>query len=422
MRWLYSLLLYLITPLMLLRLRWLARRNPGWGQRWRERFGAVMPVETGHSLVWLHTASVGEVLAAAPIVRALLQDSEVQLLITTTTPTGADRVKALFGDQVRHAYAPIDLPGSVRRVLHRVQPRLYLMMETELWPNTLAACQTREIPCLLINGRLSEKSARGYQRFSALTWPMLQGLTEAGIQNRDDAERFQFLGLRPDATHITGNIKFDLTLDDSARKRAAELREQWQGNPARPIWIAASTHEGEDGPILEAFAQVRTQTAGNPLLVLVPRHPERFDSVAALSVERGFNTARRSTGEAPGADVQVLVGDVMGELLTMYGASDIAFVGGSLIDNGGHNLIEPAAWGLPILSGPSLYNFVEVTKLLRDAGALQVIENPKELAEQVVNLIETEDLRSVRGQAAREVAEANRGALEKTLELIRRYL
>lgn len=422
MRWLYSLILYLVTPLLLLRLGWLARRNPAWGQRWRERFGAVTPVETGRTLIWLHTASVGEVLAAAPIARALAQDPDIQLLMTTTTPTGADRVAALFGDQVRHSYAPFDLPGSVNRFLDRVQPRLYLMMETELWPNTLAACRAREIPCLLINGRLSEKSARGYQRFSGLTWPMLQSLTEAGIQTRDDAERFQDLGLRPDATHITGNIKFDLTLDDSARTRAAELREQWQGNPARPIWIAASTHEGEDGLILEAFAQVRAQTTSNPLLVLVPRHPERFDSVAELSAERGFNTGQRSTGEAPGADVQVLVGDVMGELLTMYGASDIAFVGGSLIENGGHNLIEPAAWGLPILSGPSLYNFVEVTKLLREAGALQVIENPKELAEQVVNLIETEDLRSVRGQAAREVAEANRGALEKTLELIRRYL
>ncbi len=422
MRWLYSLLLYLVAPLLLVRLHWLARSNPAWGQRWRERFGAVTPVETGRTLVWLHTASVGEVLAAAPIARALLQEADVALLITTTTPTGADRVAALFGDQVRHAYAPFDLPGSVNRFLDRVQPRLYLMMETELWPNTLAACRAREIPCLLINGRLSEKSARGYQRFAGVTRPMLQGLTEAGIQNRDDAERFQDLGLRPEATHITGNIKFDLTLDDSARTRAAELREQWQGNPARPIWIAASTHEGEDGPILEAFAQVRAQTTSNPLLVLVPRHPERFDSVAELSAERGFSTARRSVGEAPGADVQVLVGDVMGELLTMYGASDIAFVGGSLIENGGHNLIEPAAWGLPILSGPSLYNFVEVTKLLREAGGLQVIENPKELAEQVVNLIETEDLRSIRGQAAREVAEANRGALQKTLELIRRYL
>lgn len=422
MRWLYTLLLYLLTPLLLLRLRLLARRNPAWGQRWRERFGRVPPQETGRTLVWLHTASVGEVLAAAPVARALLQEPGLQLLMTTTTPTGADRVAALFGDQVQHVYAPFDLPGSVRRFLDRVQPRLYLMMETELWPNTLAACRAREIPGVLINGRLSEKSARGYQRFAGLTRPMLQGLTEAGIQNRADAERFQDLGLRPDATHITGSIKFDLTLDDSVRERAAAQRAQWQGNPARPIWIAASTHEGEDGPLLEAFAQVRAQTTSNPLLVLVPRHPERFDSVAELSNERGFVTARRSTGEAPGADVQVLVGDVMGELLTLYGASDIAFVGGSLIDNGGHNLIEPAAWGLPILSGPSLYNFAEVSDLLKEAGALQVIENAEELAGQVISLTETEELRTVRGQAAREVAEANRGALEKTLTLIRRYL
>lgn len=422
MRWLYSLLWYLLMPMLLLRLLWLARRNPAWRRRWRERLGAVGPVGTDQTLLWLHTASVGEVLAAQPLIRALEQEPDVALLVTTTTPTGSERVVSLFGDRVHHTYAPIDLPGAVNRFLQAVQPRMLLMMETELWPNLIAACHRREIPTLLVNGRLSERSARGYGRFSALTRPMLRQLTEAGIQNRADAERFQQLGLRPEATHITGNIKFDLTLDDSVRQQAAALRQQWRPEPGRPIWIAASTHRGEDEVILDAFAQVRAQMATNPLLVLVPRHPERFDSVVELSRERGFEVARRSEDSAVGAEVSVLVGDVMGELLAMYGASDLAFVGGSLIPNGGHNLVEAAAWGLPLLSGPSQFNFAEVSKLLSDAGALKTVGNAGELAQAVIELLDLDELRSARGHAAREVAEANRGALEKTLSLVRRYL
>lgn len=422
MRWLYSLLLYLATPLLLLRLLWLARRNPAWKRRWGERFGRVGPVETDRALIWLHAASVGEVLAAQPLIRALEQDPGVVLLITTTTPTGSERVSALLGERVYHTYAPIDLPGAVSRFLSRVQPRMLLMMETELWPNLVAACHRREIPALLINGRLSERSARGYGRFSALTRPMLRQLAEAGIQNRADAERFQDLGLRPETTHITGNIKFDLTLDESVRRHAQVLRRQWRPETGRPVWIAASTHRGEDEVILDAFARVRAQMATNPLLVLVPRHPERFEPVANLCGERGFRVARRSEDSAIGADVSVLVGDVMGELLAMYGASDLAFVGGSLIPNGGHNLVEAAAWGLPLLSGPSQFNFAEVSKLLSDAGALKTVGDAEELAEAVVELLDLDELRSARGHAAREVAEANRGALEKTLDLVRRYL
>ncbi|WP_347331448.1 lipid IV(A) 3-deoxy-D-manno-octulosonic acid transferase [Marinimicrobium locisalis] len=422
MRWLYSLLLYLLTPLLLLRLLWLARGNPAWKRRWGERFGAVGPLATERTLVWLHAASVGEVLAAQPLIRALEQEPELALLVTTTTPTGSERVSALFGDRVHHAYAPIDLPGSVSRFLRRVQPRMLLMMETELWPNLVAACHRREIPTLLINGRLSERSARGYSRFSSLTRPMLRQLSEACIQNRADAERFQDLGLRPETTHITGNIKFDLTLEESVRRHAETLRRQWRPEVSRPVWIAASTHRGEDEVILEAFGRVRSQMATNPLLVLVPRHPERFEPVTQLCRERGFQVACRSENAALGAEVSVLVGDVMGELLAMYGASDVAFVGGSLIPNGGHNLVEAAAWGLPLLSGPSQFNFAEVSKLLSDAGALKTVGNAEELTEAVIELLDLDELRSARGNAAREVAEANRGALEKTLNLIRRYL
>lgn len=421
MRWLYTLIFYLVSPLIPLYLLWLARRSPAYGQRMAERFGWFQALETEKTVIWLHTASVGEFLGALPLIRALLQDSQVQLVVTTTTPTGSERVNQMLGDRVFHVYAPCDLPGSVRRFLFRVQPRVMLTMETELWPNTIAACARREIPVLLINGRLSERSARGYHQFSALTRPMFRRLTEAGIQNRADAERFQMLGLRPEATHITGNIKFDLTLDEALRVHATELRADWNAEGARPVWIAASTHRGEDEILLDAFARVQEKVSSNPLLVLVPRHPERFEAVCELSERRGFTTARRSQVARPGSDIQVLVGDTMGELLLMFGASDLAFIGGSLVPNGGHNLVEPAAWGLPLVSGPSQFNFAEVSRLLLDRGALRLAADAPALAEALITLLENEAERQRMGKAAQAVADANRGALEATLDLVRRY-
>lgn len=421
MRLFYTLFFYLCVPLILLRLLWRARLAPAYARRWSERFGGFAPLATEKTLVWLHTVSVGEFLGALPLIRALLQDDDLQLVITTTTPTGSERVQQTLGDQVFHVYAPYDLPLCLNRFLRRSQPRLLLIMETELWPNTIAACARREIPVLLINGRLSERSARGYRRVEALTRPMLKRLTEAGIQNRADAERFQDLGLRPEATHITGNIKFDLTLDEGLRGQAAGLRRDWVGDTDRPVWIAASTHRGEDEIVLEAFARVRERATNNPLLVLVPRHPERFGSVYELCRERGFASARRSERGVLDESVQVLVGDTMGELLLMFGASDLAFVGGSLVPNGGHNLVEPAAWGLPLLSGPSQFNFAEVSKLLSEAGALRLVDGGEALAESALELLEDEAQRRQWGEAARHVSEGNRGALEKTLELIRRY-
>ncbi|MDQ2076480.1 lipid IV(A) 3-deoxy-D-manno-octulosonic acid transferase [Marinimicrobium sp. ABcell2] len=421
MRLVYSLILYLATPLVLVRLLWRALRAPDYADRWGERFGWVPNLKTDKTVIWLHTVSVGEFLGALPLVRALLQEPDVQLVITTTTPTGSERVRATLGDRVRHVYAPYDLPDCVARFLKRTQPRVLLIMETELWPNTIAACAKREIPVVLINGRLSAKSARGYQRFAGLTRPMLQRLTAAGVQGQADAERFQALGLSPEACQLTGNIKFDLTLDEGVRERAAQLREEWTGGGQRPVWIAASTHQGEDEPILEAYVQLSRLVDANPLLVLVPRHPERFDSVTALCRRRDLATVRRSLQEPVDDDIQVLVGDTMGELLLFFGASDIAFVGGSLIPNGGHNLVEPAAWGLPLLSGPSQFNFAEISRLLIEAGALTLAETPEQLAKQLAALIQDPELRRKRGEAALAVTEGNRGALEKTLELVKRY-
>jgi 3-deoxy-D-manno-octulosonic-acid transferase len=424
MRWLYTIIFYLSLPLIMLRLCWRARRAPAYAQRWRERFGFIKPVSATKPVIWLHTVSVGEFLGALPLIRQLQQSAAVHLVITTTTPTGSERVRAMLGDSVDHVYAPYDTPDMVARFLRRVKPRLLVIMETELWPNTIAACNARSIPVVLINARLSARSARGYQRFSAITRPMLQQLSAVAIQHQDDAARFAALGLPTAVSHITGNIKFDLTLSAELVAQASRLKKQWSEDGQRLVWIVASTHQGEDEQILDAFTQLRASgdsAAQTLLLVLVPRHPERFNRIADLCQGRGFSVQRRSSGQSP-AGVDILLGDTMGELLLLFGASDIAFVGGSLVANGGHNFIEPAAWQLPLLSGPHVFNFAEVSRLLVEAGALVHVDSSAALAQQVQLLLSDKELRTARGQAARTVADANRGALAKTVSLIKSYL
>lgn len=423
MRLLYTCLFYVLLPYILLRLLWRSFAAPAYAKRWAERFGFFTPLVTDKTVVWLHTVSVGEFLAALPLIRQLQSDSRLQLVITTTTPTGSERVRGALGDSVFHVYAPYDLPDAIGRFLSRTRPSLYLVMETELWPNTLAACANRNIPALLINGRMSARSARGYARFSGLTAPMLNNLSAALIQNATDAERFLGLGLPTAKAVVTGNIKFDLSLTDDMRLRAGELKRQLSSNGQRLVLIAASTHQGEDEIILDAFAKLRAGTAltQSPVLVLVPRHPERFERVGQLSSARGFRVVRRSEQHwFESADI--LLGNTMGELLLLFGASDIAFVGGSLVPNGGHNFIEPAAWGLPLLSGEHLFNFAEVAQLMIDAGALVTVGSAAELAQVFQHLMDDGDERQRRGAAARRVAEENRGALEKTGEQINRFL
>lgn len=424
MRWLYTIIFYLSLPFIMIRLCLRARRAPAYAQRWRERFGFIKPVRATKPVIWFHTVSVGEFLGALPLIRQLQQAAAVHLVITTTTPTGSERVRAMLGDSVDHVYAPYDTPDMVARFLRRVKPRLLVIMETELWPNTIAACNARSIPVVLINARLSARSARGYQRFSAITRPMLQQLSAVAIQHQDDATRFAALGLPAAVSHITGNIKFDLTLSAELVAQASRLKKQWSEDGQRLVWIVASTHQGEDEQILDAFTQLRASgdsAAQTLLLVLVPRHPERFNRVADLCQGRGFSVQRRSSGQSP-AGVDILLGDTMGELLLLFGASDIAFVGGSLVANGGHNFIEPAAWQLPLLSGPHVFNFAEVSCLLVEAGALVHVDSSAALAQQVQLLLSDKELRMARGQAARAVADANRGALATTVSLIESYL
>lgn len=424
MRFVYTLCFYVLIPLILLRLLWRSIAAPAYAKRWAERFGFFAGLKTDKKVVWLHTVSVGEFLAALPLIRRLQTNEQIQLVITTTTPTGSERVRATLGESVFHVYAPYDVPDALARFFKRVRPALYLVMETELWPNTLAACAKRKVPALLINGRLSEKSARGYARFSRLTQPMLGDLSAALIQNKMDAQRFVTLGLPMARAHVTGNIKFDLSLTDELRERAAELKQQLSQQGQRLIWIAASTHQGEDEIILDVFAQLRRNqniNAGSLLLILVPRHPERFARVVQLCEARGFTTKRRSRSEVT-SDMDILLGDTMGELMLLFGASDMAFVGGSLVPNGGHNFIEPAAWGLPLLSGEHLFNFAEVSGLLQDAGALSIAKDAEALVQQLFVLIADDIQRSERGTKALQVAVENRGALDKTLAIIDSYI
>lgn len=413
-RHLYTLLFTLAMPLVLARLYWRGRRAPDYRRRIGERLGRLPPgLHAGG--IWVHAVSVGEAIAAIPVIRALQQSHpSLPLTVTCMTPTGSERIRAALGDSVQHCYLPYDLPWLASRFLGRLAPRLAIVMETELWPNHIHECARRGIPVVLANARLSERSARGYARMRGLTAPMLRELTLIAVQTAVEAERFIDLGARPERVRVTGSIKFDLAIDPSLVSRAQLLRQQWQAE-TRPIWIAASTHAGEDEIILAAHRRL-LEIHPLALLILVPRHPERFAAVFELCQRQGFETVRRSTGEAVGATASVLLGDTMGELLFLYALADLAFVGGSLVPNGGHNLLEPAALGLPVLSGPHLFNFQEIAERMRDAGALMTVDGDAELASRL-SALWSEPLRAqAMGEAALGVLEKNRGALGRLLE------
>ena len=416
-RFFYSVSIYLLSPIILLRLLYRALRAPAYARRWRERFGFVAQTNGGKT-IWLHSVSVGETLAAVPLVKALQQRyPDYRLTVTCMTPTGSERIQAAFGDSVDHYYAPYDMPDSVALFLNRVRPELLLIMETELWPNTIAACSSRSIPVILANGRLSAKSAAAYGKIPRLVGSMLRSISAVVAQHDDDGNRFARLGLPPEALTISGNIKFDLHLDSEVRAKAQSLTTEWQGENQRPVLLAASTHAGEDELILQAYGQIKAALSVAPLLVLVPRHPERFNQVAQLCEQAGFVVARRSTGE-PTAPADILLGDTMGELMSFYGACDLAFVGGSLVPTGGHNMIEAAAWGVPVVTGPHLFNFAEASRLLIEGDAMIVCEDADSLAEQCIGLFANRQRCTQMGDAAHRIAEANRGALDRLLAVI----
>ncbi|MBS1225805.1 MAG: Three-deoxy-D-manno-octulosonic-acid transferase domain protein [Proteobacteria bacterium] len=418
LRRLYTGLLYLLLPLALLRLYWRGRQDAGHRRRWRERLGIIPPLPES-SCLWVHAVSVGETRAALPLIRALLNRyPDLPLLVTTTTLTGSRQVREALGERVHHVYAPYDLPGAAARFLRQTRPRLALIMETELWPNLLRQCAVAGIPTLIANARLSERSARGYARIRWLTASMLRDITLIAAQAEADAERFRALGAP--RVEVTGNLKYDLTLPDDLLERGRQFRQDVLG-AHRAVWIAASTHAGEDEQVLEAFARLRARWP-ELLLLLVPRHPERFDGVAALYQQRGFSVVRRSEQRICTPEAAVFLGDSMGELLLFYAATDLAFVGGSLVPTGGHNVLEPALLGLPVLFGPHMFNFTEAGERLLEAKAAWQVTDAAELAAMVDRLLTDPALRQNAGQLGRSVVERHRGALAALLGWIETLL
>lgn len=415
----YTLLYYLLLPIVFLRLWLRGRRAPLYRERWGERLGFFKAPERGKGL-WVHSVSVGETIAAAPLIRQIQQAyPDLPITITTMTPTGSERVKALFGESVFHVYVPYDTPGAVERFLRRVEPSVALIMETELWPNLVHHCARQRIPVLIANARLSERSARGYGRFARLTRDMLGSIEAIAAQGEDDGQRFMALGLAREKLHVTGSVKFDIQVTDDLRAEGKSLREQWGAQ--RPVWIAASTHQGEDEQVLEAF-RVIMKAHPDALLVLVPRHPERFSSVATLCSEQGFESVLRSSHEVVTPATQVLVGDTMGEMMLLFAASDVAFVGGSLVPTGGHNFLEPAALGMPILSGPHVFNFTDISQMLVSAGGMVQVNAADQLGQQVIEWFDDDAQLERVGEAARLVVASNRGAQQRLFELIAPYL
>ncbi|MEO1080894.1 MAG: lipid IV(A) 3-deoxy-D-manno-octulosonic acid transferase [Pseudomonadota bacterium] len=420
MRHLYSALFLLLLPLIVLRMLWRSRRAPAYRQRLGERLGFLSLPDAGPEpapLLWIHAVSLGETIAAGPLIERLLQTRPGwRVLVTTTTPTGSAQLRKLFGERVLHVYAPWDTPGAVARFLRRVRPDLLVLMETELWPNMINGCRESGCAVVLANARLSERSARGYARIAGLTGTILGGLDRVAAQAESDAQRFVDLGLDPQRVTVCGSIKFDVQLDADLRRNAALLRERWQLTD-RPVCLVASTHRGEDPIALELLARLR-QDHPRTVLILAPRHPERFDEVATLTTNAGYVLRRRSAGDELEEASDVMLVDTLGELLQLFGVADLAVIGGSFIPNGGHNPLEAALWGIPVIAGPSMFNFAEVSAGLEAAGALQRVADGEELGAVAEALLANPEDARRRGDAGLAVVQQNRGALSSILGIV----
>ncbi len=426
-RLIYTALLLLLTPLALLRLWLRGKRNPDYRLRWGERLGLV-PELPERQRLWVHAVSVGEAIAAAPLVRAWqASHPDWAVLVTTTTPTGSAQVRRLFGESVEHCYLPFDLPWMVVLFLRRCQPSLGVVMETEIWPNLYAASQGRGLPLIMANARLSDKSFRAYGRLRWLVGPTLQRVALIAARGREDAERFVALGASASRVEALGNLKFDIERSPAV-VAAGQAWRDWLGRE-RPVWIAASTHPGEEEQVLAAHRLLQ-EAQPQALLVLVPRHPERADAVASIAQTAGLQLVRRSqltpaptlpaAGIAAPGSASVLLVDTLGELMNFYAASDLAYVGGSLVPNGGHNPLEPLVLGLPVLSGPQVFNFREVYAELQALDAVTMVDTPQALGQALCsrfgqderttapNLAVAEWMRQNQGSTARLISRAER--------------
>ncbi len=418
-RHLYTLIYSLFLPIIVARLWWRGRTNPGYRQRIAERFG-FLPHQPRPGGLWVHAVSVGETLAAAQFVKQfMVQNPDTPVIITSTTPTGSEQVKRIFGERVFHMYLPYDLPSFINRFIKNIRPGALVIIETELWPNLLACCDQNDLPVVLANARMSERSARGYGKVSALTRPMLHSLNIVAVQNPTDGQRFIELGLPTGRLKVTGSVKFDVTLPEGCHQNGTALREQW--GVSRPVLALASSHPTEDEQLLDIYPALEEAIPGL-LLLLIPRHPERFEPVTNAARSRHLRVHRRTNGPASD-DTQIYVADTMGEMLNMLAAADVVVMGGSLYSGGGgHNPIEPAALGKATLIGADHINFTSIVSELSEAGAMAVCESLPALQKEAIRLLKDSTAREAMGKNGLDVVETNRGAVTQLLELVKEQL
>ena len=415
----YTLLLWLALPVVMIRLGWRALSSPGYRGRISERFGGGAPDDRCCDL-WIHAVSVGEVKAATPLVQRLLKEKKhLNIIITTMTPTGAQQVVDTFGKEVRHRFAPYDYPFAIRRFINQFSPRLLILMETEIWPNMIRICHQQGIAVAMANVRLSARSARGYRFVLPLVRDGLSKVSLFAVQSEADRKHLLSLGIDASRTHRTGSMKFEIRMPASVNEVAQAVRRDW--SPNRPVIVAGSTHDGEESLLLRAFQSLCTEFP-DLLLVIAPRHPERFDAVMRLASRSNLGVSRRTNqAGALDATVQIQIADTMGELPVLYGAADIAVVGGSLIPIrgiGGHNILEPCAVGVPVIFGPNMGNFLEISEITLTADAGLQVNDEAALIVQLRQLLNDAHLRSSMGERGRMMVGQNAGATQQTCDLI----
>lgn len=416
---LYTILLYLIQPLICLRLWIRGRKNPAYRKRWAERYGYCYGKVKPYGIV-LHCVSVGEIIAAVPLINALRCYYPIlPITVTTMTPTGSENTKAKFGNNVYHVYLPYDIPCAIKRFLDIIKPKLMIIMETELWPNIIRILHQRHIPLIIANARLSERSAKSYKKIGNFMCTLLQHITLVAAQSTEDGERFLSLGLKESHLAITGNIKFDISLTSQLTIAALTLRRQWA--PDRPVWIASSTHKGEENIVLNVHRRL-LKYFPKLLLILVPRHAERFQDVCNLVSKLGLMFTLRSSGDIPSSTTKVVIGNTMGELMLLYGIADLAFIGGSLVAHGGHNPLEAAVHTIPILTGPHTWNFKDICNKLQKAKGLINVEDEFSLEKEIISLLNSKYARENYGHNAVKVLHQNQGALNDLIYLLKPYL
>ncbi|MFA0056793.1 lipid IV(A) 3-deoxy-D-manno-octulosonic acid transferase [Vibrio echinoideorum] len=416
-RFIYTALLTLAAPFLLYSLYRSHTNRPAYGERWTEHFGITPKLTTNHRPIWIHAVSVGESIAATALIKELKKRHPKQtILVTTTTSTGAEQIEKL-GDLVEHRYMPIDFGFAVKGFLKAVNPTQMLIIETELWPNTLHQVSKFGVPITVVNARLSEKSRNNYSKFHPVFNIIEPCLTNILCQTKSDAARFERLGVDKNKLAITGSIKFDIQISDEVREKGKTLRKEL--GESRPIWIAASTHKGEDEQVLKAHEKV-LESHPNALLILVPRHPERFDSVFELSNNANFNSVRRTSNHTITAETQVYLGDTMGEMLILMRAADVCFMGGSLLGDkvGGHNVLEPIALEVPVIIGPSYFNFKSIVDELIQVQGITIIRYKSEIAKSVSSYFKkNEDFQGCINNSL-SVISHNIGALSKTISIL----